>query len=241
MKQVASFVVLLVILFSVTGCKPLNGNSSISPDQIPGTIAGIDRTVEIVSYDISGKEVVMTGVGRADFDKYYPNAVSLTEDTDSIIVAETIAVHYSHMQGFAVTYYDVLVEESWKGEIGIGDTLTVMQPSGYVRGDIFSEQRGLWGEEPLTADQLVKELVYGEPLPEVGERYILFLTEWNEPELKNIYCTVGEFMGRYVIENGNVSRYKPEDNPDIYNVPGYTADPETLDGLRLAVADTLKI
>ncbi|MBR2717238.1 MAG: hypothetical protein IKD79_05830 [Oscillospiraceae bacterium] len=165
----------------------------------------------------------------------YPE--SLVPDSEYVVLGKTADVTFANAEGSAVTLYDVELEEVWlspggNGDVLIpGDRITVLQPGGYTPGDAFAAARG--GRQDMSADELVLQTVFGMPLPEVGDEYVLFLTEATGSAFSGVYAVTGVWQGRFRINGERVSRYRPPRHAS------YADSAETLDELRAQIADTL--
>lgn len=226
MKKIIIFIIAAAMLVSLAACSNAGVNTSSS---------GVDRTVDVESFDINGMSVAVTGSSSADFLKTYPDAASLCADADVIIVGTVQNVKYTDTNAEARIYYDFLVGESWEGEMGNGDIVTIVQSGGYVRGDVFRQVHGDKGDQRLTKNDLIKETAFGAPFPQQGDKYVLFLREMFD----GTYSPLNNYMGKYTISGKTVERYEPDTESYISNSIS-RSDPNSLNGLRDTVYLTLK-
>lgn len=206
---------------------------------IPDSPKGVDRTVPFDGIDIRGKEIAVTGKGTIGIGTSYVTARSLVPDSGYIVRGTVIRVTYANRDGNAMILYDVQLAEVWADRVhpaeqslGAGDCITVFQSGGYLPGDVFEEyhRSGL----NLTADQLVLQNIADIPFPEEGDEYVLFLTDYPEPELAGVYTVTGIYQGRYEIEGETASRFYPEETAP------YQDNGAAVEELKAAVLDALE-
>lgn len=229
MRKYFAFFLTVLFLFNFAACaKPVDNSP---PDA--GTPMAVDMTVDVKSFDITGKKVALNGAGQADIGDRYPNAESLIAKTEAVVTGTVLDVKYSVVNGVAVMYYDFQIDECWEGKFSSGDKITVAQDGGYIPGDIFRQTHDTSGDtSSLTKDDLVKQNLFDTPYPEAGQRYVLFLETSPDPLYEGIYRAVGGFMGKYVIDGKSVSRYQPDSVPDLYSGMKYSTDPSSLGSFK---------
>lgn len=196
-----------------------------------------DKTVDVErTFTLEGKAIsdIVRSHGDLDFIRSYPDAEALYPQSSLIAVGEVADVCYSDSGGIATTYFDFKISECWDGQYSENDIITVAHNGGYIRGSVFNAQSGY---DVVGDDDLILENIYDIPLPETGERYILFLTDW----IDGMYIELDCFMARYFIdENGGISRFIPDDWYCQYMVAD-SDDPDTLDEMRDFVASIASV
>ena len=263
MKNTIILLLCAIFLLGLAGCGGKSPDESVAPTEMreekttdsvdeadskigndaeesaSGLASPRDRTIPFEGIDIEGKEVVMTGTGEADIETSYLTAESLVPDSAYIVKGKVEKVTYSHVDGNAITFYDLQLEEVWADRVHegdealiAGDIITVYQPGGYVLGDVFSSYRS--EKINIPADSLVLQTILGMPLPIEGAEYVLFMTDSPEPAYKGIFMVTGVYQGRYIIEGDQVRRYAPEnENP-------YLDEGQNINQLRETVFQALE-
>ena len=125
-----------------------SSSPALSPSPEP-TREPEDRTVWLEGIDPEGKEATQTWEGAPDLGTGYLTPESLVPDSQLIVLGTVTRVTCTDVDGDAVTLYDMELEEVWLddhasggGALIPGDRITVLQPGGYIRGDVFSAGRG---------------------------------------------------------------------------------------------------
>lgn len=133
-------------------------------------------------------------VSKIDFEETYPEAPGqldvVYQDINAITQDATVIVYVSiegqsveMLDGFPQTHTEVYVQEVYKGNVDIGDTLEVIEEGG--------QEGKVMGGLPQLSDSY---------------KYILFLTEYNEN-----YYICGAFQGRFVEREGYMFQQATED------------------------------
>lgn len=204
---------------NITTSKPEDSEApeTVSPIETPvQSPTGIDRTIKVDAFDISGKEIISEVDGVPDFAVIYDNAQELSEVAKYIVYGEVIKTQYTDYNASARIYYDFKIDRVLRGDFKINDIITVGQSGGYVRGSVYAAVYGnAHFKEPLTDDVVFHESLCGAPEPAVGEKYVLFIGENNL--LEGTYAVYGAFMGKYVVDGENIKRHVPPNEPYFYN------------------------
>ncbi|MCR5791598.1 MAG: hypothetical protein K6G65_00370, partial [Lachnospiraceae bacterium] len=110
-----------------------------------------------------------------------PNEIDiLGEEATHVIKGKVTEVNYVFLAGDARTAYNVLVEESYKGDLQKNDLITVYKDGGYIplrtmielNGDAFRYE-GV-SQEAIDST-IVHEVVDGEEEPYIGEEGVFYL------------------------------------------------------------------
>lgn len=164
----------------------------------------VDKTVSIESFDVNDFPLIQHATVNLDFEKIYSNVKELYNDAFYVVYGEVNEVNYYDESGAALTCYNFIIEESYKGELQENDEITVLAIGGYVRLEkmieVFGEERYKDMSQIEREQTIVEENVMGAPLPEVNDKYLVFLSDPidNEPPFPDgVYCELGAFMGRY--------------------------------------------
>ncbi|MCF0121379.1 MAG: hypothetical protein HUJ65_07050 [Oscillospiraceae bacterium] len=179
--------------------------------------------MELETFDIAGKNIYSFGAGTVDFVKIFRCAEDLCEVAKTVVIGEVLEVFYSDKNAVAMTCYDFKISDSLRGDLGVNDIITVVENGGYIRGDVYDSIYGsVHFEKTLTADDLIASSFCGTPMPEVGDKYILFLGDTRYME--GTYSPYGAFMGKYYIDGESVYRATPPSEPWYYIPQGESKD-----------------
>lgn len=222
MKKITIFIALFTLSLSLVGC-------SFTKDKNSNTVMN-DKSVSINSFnpkDFSNKLEVKSTL---DFDKIYENMEQLEPDAPNIVYGTVKEVKNFDESGTAMTCYNLLVEESYKGNLNENDLISVLAIGGYVRLDKYIEVFGDGKFSDYSTNErqstVIEESPMDAPIPKTGDKYLVFLSEPinNEsPFPDGAYSEIGSFMGRYYDNNKLRSskehyfaRYTPNDEPNFY-------------------------
>jgi len=185
-------------------------------------------------FSIEGKTIIDGNMwSSADYIKVYPDAQALYPDASAIVLGTVKSITYSDEGGIATTYYNFEITECWEGDLKAKDKITVAHNGGYLRGKVFNAQQGY---KLYDDDAVIKECVYNIPLPCEGDKYLLFLTEWEE----GTFCALNTFMARYYVdEAGELSRFVPDDEYCRWII-AQGSDPNTVDEMREQISGLQK-
>ena len=214
-------VVIAFVIVCVCGC---NGDKSQSAQkQIDETPDYVDKTVKIESCNPDNFSVDVTSTSTIVFETLYKNKGELYDDATNVVYGTVKDIAYFDESGAAMILYDFAIEEVYKGSLNQNDMISILADGGYVRLSKYVE---LYGKERFSnySDEQIKKAVIaydnmGMPTPEIGDKYLLFLSPPidNEPPFPNgAYVELGSFMGRYVEQGSEFIRYKPANEPDFY-------------------------
>lgn len=273
-KRMAGISVLALILSLLAACAAVPGTGTTvsdppsvttaaiepaatpSPDAIVSESplpAGINRTADISALDpfeppAEETPLIGGGVALLEFWKIYYDAADLSEDAKDIVVGEVLAIYCTDVDAQGMIFYDFKLSEVLRGDLGVGDTITVASYGGYIRQSVFVQ---VYGHEkfnrPLTEDGLIVDSGSGVPFPAVGDQYVLFMEGHDNSQFPpGVYGVCGGFMGRYYLDGESVKRHVPDDSPYFYIKNGerydpndpIPNDPKTLSELRTVVAKT---
>lgn len=183
----------------------------------------VDKTVDISSFDINDFPIVQHATVNLNFEKIYSNVKELYDGASYVVYGKVKEVSYYDESGGALTCYNFVIEESYKGELQENDEITILAVGGYVRLEkvieVFGEERYKDIPQDERKKTIVEEDVMGAPLPKENDQYLVFLSDPidNEPPFPDgVYSELGAFMGRYYEEGDTLTRYTPENEPDFY-------------------------
>lgn len=184
---------------------------------------------------------------KACFYTTFTDIFDLYPEAENIVVGEIVDLIYNDDGGIAKTFCSVAVSEVLKGnDIQQNSVITMLEYQGYCRMSKYVEYYG--ADHFTNYDESVAESTYfvysieGEPLIQLGDKFVLFLSDKIEKEGISgcYYGAIGTFMGKYKLnEFGTYARYSPEEN--YYNVVDNMArnvsgeQPMTLEEIRSAI------
>lgn len=221
MKQfIICLVVLVVFLCSCTNDVKQNNISSsdsmsvssVSNNTSENNLAN-DYTVDIKPLDLSKYNTDKNKMERAllqgDYAYYISDIESLYKQSTHLIRCEVKDVEFVSKDGMAYTNLDVKILESYKGKLNQNDLITVITNGGYVVKYDNLKFSGL--DKQMTSVKLKEsktkliEFFNDEPYPQIGEEYILGLTDESTGR-------VYPYKSCYYIIAGSNSMYKLDGN-----------------------------
>lgn len=177
------------------------------------------------TFSIEGRKIFQNQMIGADFAKIYRNIESLYHGAENIVYGTVRDIQYTDENAAPRTIYMFQVLDSLKGEIPADSLVSIGESNGFVRLQTFIDVYGKdhFGEisEEEVENGVIQQSVAGAPLPETGDRYVLFLGEKHtEGRIAGAYAVVGSFMGKYVLNPSTqlFARYQPSDDGDFYAV-----------------------
>lgn len=191
MKKRRRLFVILLIIMLLTGCNSSKENNI--------TIADIDP-----------ESIVSTIDYEACFTTSYGDFATMAEASPVIVYGEISGIDYfMHNNGMCATIVDVDVIQSLKGEFQPGDTLQIEEDQGiatveeyinsYETEDLKETMRNnfqQYSDEEL--DEIyVQQLLFGDVMFEIGQKYVFMLTESNYYDTRNTYSRVNGPLGSF--------------------------------------------
>ena len=229
-----SALICCLLLLSAAACGRTEGPSpGDPPEETKETDAYAGEPLLDSELSKEDKQRAIRGEPIPEILNVYSNVSDLVPVSSTIVtgtVTENIRYTYENI---VTTWYEFLVEECWKGGLHPGDVITIAQDGGYYTSQMHN---AYWnsleeGTGVLEEGLLLCQSALGVPLPEKGDRNLLFLTDWTDGS----YCALSTFMARYYIsDDGEVSRFVPDDLLASEMIRRST-DPSSLDELRKIV------
>lgn len=214
MKRYLCIILVLLLLLSFVGC----GTEESKTAQ-----KFVDKTVSVETFDPKDFSNSISVSSVADFEKIYKTKEELYDASQNVVYGTVKELSYFDESGAAHILCTFAVEEVYKGSLAENDLISVLTAGGYVRLSKRIEIYGKGKFENYTEKQInntvIKSDNMGMPTPEVGDKYLLFLSAPidNEPPFPDgVYCAMGDFMGSYVQQGDEFVRYKPASEPDFY-------------------------
>ncbi|WAA09810.1 hypothetical protein [Fervidibacillus albus] len=175
-----------------------------------------ESSVKLDQTQLGTEEKMDEIVTKVDFTRIYNSIEDLTEDASLIIegkVLETESFNWQVGEDRTVyTKVNVEVEKVLKGDVQVGQVLTVMEPGGITT----KEEAGIGKKfKDYPKEQLkekVKVVFNGVPNMEMNDKVLLFAdkTDFFASSLnEEHYVVLGAHQGKFNIKNGKVSRFVP--------------------------------
>lgn len=238
MKKQIIMVLCFVLAFSLVGCRTKSiGNSSdvTSRENLPNNSEVIDTEItqntthetnkdtekskgtdytvrgDFKEYtNIESKNIIQVSA-NLDFSRGFPDLDSLVSSSDAIIECVVDEVKYTFIEGSCYTVPNVTVTESFKGNLNIGDRISILQYGGYFT---IEEETDYWHDEDkfsnLNEEERKNSLIYSHADVgvdyHVGDVFVMFVS--TEDFLEGSYCTLKYGEGVFVYQNDEIlTRY----------------------------------
>lgn len=228
MKKLYLLMMLLTLTVTLVGCSQTNKSTS--------NASVVDKTVAINSFNPDNFSNKIVSKSSLDFEKIYENMEQLNADAPNIVYGTVKEVKNFDESGSAMTCYNLLVEKSYKGNLNENDMVSILAIGGYVRLEKYIEVFGDGKFSDYSSKErqttVIEENPMDVPVPQVGDKYLVFLSEpiKNEaPFPDGTYSEVGSFMGRYYdndksrnLSEHQLARYAPTDEPNFYGAKDKT-------------------
>ncbi len=180
-KAFLLFLVLIITCFTITGCKDSSNNTNNSSNANVGMIrdlsVNLERNYSVPGSDSNVLEVVSTA------DEFYQNDLKeLISVSDDVIRVTVQKVTFTSYEGVAWTKSDVLITDTFKGDLKIGDVISVFTLGGYIPlSDHIKGHDDAFRFKDLSAEEIkttfLKETIDGEKAIEKSEDLILCVVQ----------------------------------------------------------------
>ena len=207
-KAFLLFLVLMITCFTVTGCKDSSNNTNNSSNANVGMIrdlsVNLERNYSVPGSDSNVLEVVSTA------DEFYQNDLKeLISVSDDVIRVTVQNVTFTSYEGVAWTKSDVLITDTFKGDLKIGDVISVFTLGGYIPlSDHIKGHDDAFRFKDLSAEEIkttfLKETIDGEKTLQKSDDLILCLvqTPKNSPLPNGAYERVS-YTGQLYADGDN--------------------------------------
>lgn len=234
--KILTLVTLITTILATTGCSSkettktnefIPVNEFVAVNEIINADNFNDLTVQFEDFNPTNFSNLQYSGTNASLPSGYFNMEDNWNSANNIVYGSVSKIRYFDEFGLASTFYDFKIENVYKGDLNIGDIITVDTPGGYVRLEKEIENFGKSHYEEWTNEE-IKNTIYfndfeGSPAPKEGEKYMLFLKEPENNIPDNLvkgllYYESGIFRGRYYYNQDNrLERYCP--SPGFYHSP----------------------
>ena len=125
-KNITVFILGIILSLMLTGCGVEEG-TSVKKELI------VDKSVPIESFDIEDYSKVLEAPSETDFEKVYNNIDDLYNEADNVVYGTVKSVEYFDETGVALTYFNLIIEKVYKGELNENDMISIMTNGGFCR------------------------------------------------------------------------------------------------------------
>lgn len=163
--------------FTVTGCKDTSNNTNNTSNANVGMIrdlsVNLERSYSVPSSDSKVLEVV------SETDEFYQDDLKkLISVSDDVIRVTVQNVTFTSYEGVAWTKSDVLITDTFKGDLKTGDVISVFNLGGYIPlSDHIEGHDDAFRFNDLSAEEIettfLKETIDGEKTIEKSDDLIL--------------------------------------------------------------------
>lgn len=234
-----------VFIVAMAGCLAACGNKSVKQVKNVSDSTYADNLYEsetnqeepadnTVSFDnsftVNKENVIKEMNAKPDFAETYPDLESIYNKASNVVVGEVMDISYTDDEAIPRTIYSFKVSDSLKGDIETNSLISISESNGYVRMSTFVKEYGTDHFQDITEQEIengiILESLGDAPLPETGDKYVAFLgTKKQEGRIKGAYAVIGNFMGKYVLDNESnmYSRYCPSEDAELYTIKNANA------------------
>ena len=187
-KIIKVFVMFTVIFFAYgcSGHKISNEKMSVNNyDENEDKIS----SSPIIEIDISNKKIIDGSdyIKTQGCFKYPLNIESYIQESSDIVAGEVIEVGYVEVDRIPWTKIDVQVAENIKGDIGVGEIITIYELGGYVTGNSFKEMYGQRENIKIEKEDLVEMKYFQTDMHSAGEEGIYCIKSRDEKSVFSKY------------------------------------------------------
>ena len=222
-KIIAVLIIMVIFTFVFIGCK-----SSLKENDTNKKTVGIMRDLTIQLNKTYLGPVENNKIIKVDSiadSKYSQDLKAIFDDSEEIIRGTVKNINYTSFDGIAWTKVDILVSESYKGNLKTGDLVSVFMIGGYIRlKDHIDYHNDKFRFSKLSENEInntvIKEINNGMPFQTVGGDFIycLVTTPVFSPLPKGSYERLSPAGELYIDSNGNfIQDYYDEGKKTSYN------------------------
>ncbi len=130
-KAFLLFLVLIITCFTITGCKDSSNSTNNSSNANVGAIRDLSVNVE-KNYSVPDSDSNVIEVTSTPSELYQNDLKKLISVSDDVIRVTVQNVTYTSYEGVAWTKLDVLITDTLKGDLKVGDVISVFNLGGYI-------------------------------------------------------------------------------------------------------------
>lgn len=220
----AALIVLLASGALVSACSGGQGDAprgSTNPTQAQTiTVSDSNQAGPLFAEYDSSRLSSMSGQLADDFQ----TVGELSKSAKLVIVGKAVSSDNRPYQNIPFTLVTIEVERVLQGDVNVGDQLQIVETGGVFAGQSKTGDAG----------QAVEAAFEGVPVMKEGERWLLFLTQYDPgPVAKDAYSVLGVFQGKARI--GDTGKIIFTGDPATFDDAMFTV-PRSLNGLTEADA-----
>lgn len=213
----------LILSFSACSTNKTNSNSSSqSNNSTKDLTIKVNNKIDLTNKQEQLKNSKTTQVSPS-FMRPYLTFEQLNEGSQEIIECTIKNVEFFIENGIPYHKIDVEVNDILKGDLKVGDLVSIIQFGGYMtlqdEVDAFDNE---FRFPDTTKEQreniIIQKKITPEPYPEVNEKFVFYLVKDNV--YKNAYTSLNDYQGRYKDnKQSKYERFVPDSERDsTYNV-----------------------
>ena len=130
-KAFLLLLVLIITCFTITGCKDSSNSTNNSSNANVGAIRDLSVNVE-KNYSVPDSDSNVIEVTSTPSELYQNDLKKLISVSDDVIRVTVQNVTYTSYEGVAWTKLDVLITDTLKGDLKVGDVISVFNLGGYI-------------------------------------------------------------------------------------------------------------
>ena len=207
-KAFLLFLMLIIACFIIIGCKDSSNNTNNSSNANVGVLRDLSVNLE-KNYSVPDSDSNVIELASTPDELYQNDLKKLISISDDVVRVTVQNVAYTGYEGVAWTKLDVLITDTLKGDLKVGDVISVFNLGGYIplsehiegHNDAF-RFKNLSAEEIKTT--FLKETIDGEKKVQKSDDLILCLvqTPKNSPLPNGAYERVS-YTGQLYADGDN--------------------------------------
>lgn len=217
---VAASAVIAIFVFTPPEITPLPiaGNSNQTQGNSANPNTAIQKSSDTQSTESKGmQQTDTTPSGSASQvysynvnvdSRYTPDLGKIIKDSEVVIQGRITDVSYLAVDGNAWSKVSIVIDQSLKGNVNQGQTITMYQMGGFISmkdHNAYYHDSERWGlSESELEEKIIKQTVNHEDLPEAGDEnlYCLVLTPNGSPLPNGVYEELTIYGQLKVIDHG---------------------------------------
>ena len=130
-KAFLLFLMLIIACFIIIGCKDSSNNTNNSSNANVGVLRDLSVNLE-KNYSIPDSDSNVIELASTPDELYQNDLKKLISISDDVIRVTVQNVAYTSYEGVAWTKLDVLITDTLKGDLKVGDVISVFNLGGYI-------------------------------------------------------------------------------------------------------------
>lgn len=130
-KAFLLFIMLIIACFIIIGCKDSSNNTNNSSNANVGVLRDLSVNLE-KNYSVPDSDSNVIELASTPDELYQNDLKKLISISDDVIRVTVQNVAYTSYEGVAWTKLDVLITDTLKGDLKVGDVISVFNLGGYI-------------------------------------------------------------------------------------------------------------